>query len=443
MQCIFILFLFLFFTAPSWAQEIFQQQEKGLNPSETQLFGQGRGLFKSKWSGAPTNTKTRYGLGPLYNEHACISCHVRGGRAPVDMNQKDAQGLLFRLGQNSIILNSNAQHAKHGRILDPIYGGQLQDKAAGSARINAEGRLKIKYQLQKIILSDATEVHLRKPTYSIQNLNYGALDSTTSISARIAPALHGLGLLEHIDEATLHDLQQQQQLYGISGKINRVWDIKQQKYTIGRFGWKATQPSLEQQNAAAFQGDMGFTTYLFPNHPYTTKQADFLNLIGKGEPEIIDLMLQDITFYTRHIAVPKPSKNRHKNSQLGKKLFRSLHCASCHTPRLDITYEKNDQIKHKTIHPYTDLMLHDMGEGLASGFAVFQAEPAEWRTAPLWGLGTLKAEYGKLRLLHDGRARSIEEAILWHAGEAQQAKENYMDLTRQERKALRQFLMSL
>jgi CxxC motif-containing protein (DUF1111 family) len=231
---------------------------------------------------------------------------------------------------------------------------------------------------------------------------------------------------------------------GISGRPNEVWDSTANKKTLGRFGWKANQPNLRQQNAGAAVGDIGIATSLAIGENCTTAQTDCANAINGGAPEMSDEFLEKLTLYTMTIAVPAQRNANDPTVKHGEELFRTMGCASCHVPTLQTeSVEKFPELSNQTFHPFTDLPLHDMGEGLADNRPDFEAAGREWRTPPLWGLGLIPIVNKHDLLLHDGRARGIAEAILWHGGEAEKSREVFRSAAGPEREALIAFLNSL
>jgi CxxC motif-containing protein (DUF1111 family) len=231
---------------------------------------------------------------------------------------------------------------------------------------------------------------------------------------------------------------------GISGRVNHVWDVEHREVRVGRFGWKANQPSLRQQNAGAFRGDIGITSDLFPEEDCPPAQAECRAAPSGGAPELDAWKLEQVTFYTRMLAVPARRDVDHPEVLRGRRLFRELRCASCHVPRHETgTMPDAPELSGQTVFPYTDLLLHDMGPELADDRPDFEATGREWRTPPLWGLGLVRTVNRHTRFLHDGRARSLEEAILWHGGEAEHSRERFRDLSAPERAALLRFLESL
>jgi len=266
------------------------------------------------------------------------------------------------------------------------------------------------------------------------------------VSARVAPAVIGMGLLEAIPEETLRALADPDDRDGdgISGRLNTVWDAIAKKPAVGRFGWKASVPGLRQQIAMAALGDIGLTTSLYPEQNCPVAQADCRKAENGGEPEIEDDFLDRLELYSQTLAVPLRRDVEDPQVMRGEALFAQTGCAACHVMTLKTgAHASRQELSHQTIHPFTDLLLHDMGEGLADGRPDFLASGSEWRTPPLWGLGLVRVTNKHEYLLHDGRARGFAEAILWHGGEAAAAKERFRTLPQDERAALLAFLRSL
>lgn len=420
-------------------ENVFGVQADNLTRDESRLFVAGNALFRSNWISAPASVTSLDGLGPLFNAISCGSCHFKDGRAaPPDEFSIEKPGLLYRLSVPGT--NSFGEPNPH-----PIYGGQLQDRALPTAA--PEAKVNISYEYIDGEYPDGTPYTLRKPLYSFSDWAYGNVEDGFEFSPRIANQLVGLGLLEAIPESDILALQDVNDANndGISGKANMVYDVASNQLTLGRFGWKANQPSVRQQNAGAFAGDMGLTSSLFSNDDWTATQEDkFPNLINGGEPEVNDEQLFRITLYVQTLSVPAGRNLDSQQYVLGKKLFDQVSCNSCHTPRFK-TRSGNELkvLDNQTISPYTDLLLHDMGPGLADERSDFLANGREWRTAPLWGIGLIPAVNDHTRYLHDGRARSIEEAILWHGGEAEKSKEEFKMLSAEEREALMFFVKSI
>ncbi len=291
-------------------------------------------------------------------------------------------------------------------------------------------------------LADGTMVTLRKPTYVFYSLGYGPLANDLKVSPRVANQMIGLGLLEAIDESTLLAFADVTDVNndGISGKVNYVYDVATNSKKIGRFGWKANQPNVRQQVAAAFSGDIGITSSLFPNEN-CPPGVDCNAIANGGSPEITDANLDKVALYSSSIAVPGRINYTEQNVLEGKKVFETINCTSCHIPKIKTgNTHVITALRNQTIRPYTDLLLHDMGIGLADNAPDFEASGLEWRTQPLWGIGLIFTVNGHTNLLHDGRARNVTEAILWHGGEAEKAKNSFKQLTTKQRTQLLEFI---
>jgi CxxC motif-containing protein (DUF1111 family) len=327
---------------------------------------------------------------------------------------------------------------------EPVYGGQLQTHALPG--LKAEANVKVHWEEIAGTYTDGKPYALRRPMYAFTNEAYGAMQRDVRFSMRVAPAVIGLGLLEAIPLKTLEQLAdpEDQDSDGISGRLNQVWDLTAQKVMPGRFGWKAEQPSVRQQVAGAFNDDMGLTTSLFPRENHSGFQAGQFTAVSGGSPEVSDEILSAMVLYSQTLAVPARREVENPLIQRGEKLFRDIGCAACHVLELHTGPDADlSELANQTVQPFTDLLLHDMGEGLADDREVFAASGREWRTPPLWGIGLIRTVNGHTELLHDGRARNLAEAILWHGGEAEQTKERFRALTKTERDALLAFLESL
>lgn len=408
-------------------------------------FSVGNSFFRNPWVPAPASTDARDGLGPLFNTNGCQNCHIKDGRghAP-ETGDKHAVSMLVRLSIPAETAAQRQAFIRDGGIPEPTYGGQLQDFALQG--LKPEGKVNISYIEVPVKFDDGTMVSLRKPSLTITELAFGDMHPKTEFSARVAPPMIGLGLLESIPEKTILGFieQQKSENLGVSGKANKVLDVQTNELTLGRFGWKAGQPNLMQQNAAAFNGDLGLTSNLFPNENCTANQSTCTDFPNGGSPEVSDNILDFVEFYSQHLAVPIRRNVDNPQVIQGKQLFKEIGCQSCHQAEIR-TAERADlpALSKQLISPYTDMLLHDMGEGLADNRAEYLANGQEWRTTPLWGLGYTKEVNGHTFLLHDGRARNIMEAILWHDGEAQNAKQKVLSLNAKEREALVAFLNSL
>ena len=429
-------------------QNSFSLPSANLPPSRRVDFSVGNSFFRNPWVIAPSTTTARDGLGPLFNTNACQGCHIKDGRGhPPTPDAQNAVSMLVRLS-----IPDAPAYAKVieqlGVVPEPVYGGQFQDMSVPG--VVPEGKVRVDYTPVPIRFKDGTEVELRKPTLQITQLGYGPMHPDTRFSARVAPPMIGLGLLEAIpDEAILANAEAQaKDKNGIAGRPNRVWDDAQQKTVLGRFGWKAGQPNLNQQNVHAFSGDMGLTTSLRPVDDCTAAQTACKQAPNgngpDGEPEVSDNILRLVLFYSRNLAVPARRDVSAPEVLAGKTLFFQAGCQSCHTPKYTTAANAAEpELANQVIRPYSDLLLHDMGDGLADNRSEFQASGRDWRTPPLWGIGLTQAVSGHTQFLHDGRARNLLEAVLWHGGEATAAQQQVLSFNAEQRAALLAFLNSL
>ncbi len=422
----------------------FSLPSANLAPSRRLDFSVGNSFFRNPWVIAPASTTARDGLGPLFNTNACQNCHIKDGRGhPPAAGASHAVSMLVRLS-----IPASAEHLAvvetNGVVPEPAYGGQLQDMAVPG--VAPEGRVRVSYDYSTVRFADGHTVELRQPRLEIDPLGYGPLHPDTLFSARIAPPMIGLGLLEAILEAAIlaHADPEDKNGDGISGRPNRVRDQLTHTTVLGRFGWKAGQPSLTQQNADAFFNDMGLSNPIFSGTTCTAAQLDCLAAPEGGEPEVSEPIFNQVLFYTRNLAVPARRAVDAPQVLAGKRLFHQAGCQSCHIPSFVTAADAAEpELANQTIRPYTDLLLHDMGEGLADHRPEFQASGREWRTAPLWGIGLTETVNGHTQFLHDGRARTLLEAILWHGGEAEAARQRVLMFDAEQRSALLAFLNSL
>ncbi|TSC29433.1 di-heme oxidoredictase family protein [Corallococcus sp. Z5C101001] len=419
--------------------EAFVQPIANLTVERKSRFLLGEANFEVDWVPAPSSQRDRDGLGPLFHATSCLACHVANGRgAPVAGNTKAPASLLVRL--------SVPGTGPHGEpVPEPTYGDQFQPRAING--VPAEGQVQVTYEsLPGLALQGEGSVALQAPRYALVELGYGPLSPTVRMSPRIAQPMVGLGLLAAIPDATLLAWADPDDRDGdgIRGRPNRVWSVKEGREVLGRFGWKANQPDLEHQAAGALLGDMGLTTSLFPRSACTAAQTACLQGATGGEPEVDDANLASLSDYSHLIAVPARRGAEREDVRTGKAAFLRAGCDRCHRPTT-VTGELPGfpELSHQRIWPYTDLLLHDLGEALADGRDDFLATGTEWRTPPLWGLGLTATINGHTRLLHDGRARSVLEAILWHGGEATASREAVQRMSPKERTALLTFLDSL
>ncbi|AJO80306.1 di-heme oxidoredictase family protein [Pseudomonas sp. MRSN 12121] len=429
-------------------QNAFSMPSANLSPSRRLDFSVGNSFFRNPWVIAPSTTTARDGLGPLFNTNGCQNCHIKDGRGhPPTPDSDNAVSMLVRLS-----IPDAPAYAKVieqlGIVPEPVYGGQLQDMAVPG--VAPEGKVRVDYEPLSVRFKDGSEVELRKPKLQITQLGYGPMHPDTRFSARVAPPMIGLGLLEAIPEAAIlaNAEAQAKANDGIAGRPNRVWDDAQQKTVLGRFGWKAGQPNLNQQNVHAFSGDMGLTTRLRPFDDCTDAQTACKQAPNgngpDGEPEVSDNILRLVLFYSRNLGVPARRDVDSPQVLAGKNLFYQAGCQSCHTPQFTTATDAAEpELANQVIRPYSDLLLHDMGEGLADHRSEFQAGGRDWRTPPLWGIGLTETVSGHTQFLHDGRARNLLEAVLWHGGEARAAQQQVLSFNAEQRAALLAFLNSL
>jgi CxxC motif-containing protein (DUF1111 family) len=409
-----------------------------LTTEERRMFEVGDSFFTKNWVTAPASTDARDGLGPTFLGQACSSCHVLDGRgAPPDPDGVDVRlGLLLRLSvPGDTPTGAPAPH--------PSYGGQLQNRA--NAGVPAEGRVAVEVETIEGEYGDGTPFTLTRPIYTVADPAFGPLGDDTMISPRLAPQVVGMGLLEAVPEASILAAADPADTDGdgISGRPNTVWDERAEAPALGRFGWKANVATVEQQAASAFIGDLGITSSLHPDQNCPLGQSECAAAIDGGEPELTDERLAAVTFYGRTLAVPAMRDADDADVRRGFELFEEMGCASCHMPTMRTGRTDIAALSEQEIHPYTDLLLHDMGLGLSDGRPDFEAAPEEWRTPPLWGIGIVDEVNNGRFLLHDGRAATLEEAILWHGGEGTAAAEAFRTAPVEDRTALVAFLEAL
>jgi CxxC motif-containing protein (DUF1111 family) len=434
-------------------QDAFSQSSANITFEEEGTFKLGNGIFRKVWVSAPSSTQASDGLGPIFNARACQSCHLKDGRGHPPEGLPDATSMFLRLARQAETDEEKAAVADHDTLNfpDKAYGGQLQDLAVPG--LAGEGKMAISHSEQPVTLKDGTVVSLRKPAYAVTDLAHGALDPATTLSPRVTPQMIGLGLVEQIHPADIlaHADPDDRDGDGISGKAAIVRDKKTGALTLGRFGWKASAPSIRQQTADAFAGDIGISTPEVPHHwgDCTDAESDCLAMPNGvqqrlGSVEAPDPIMDLVTFYSQNLAVPARRDINDPAVLTGKQLFYESGCVSCHTPKFVTRRDApNKAQSFQLIWPYSDFLLHDLGDGLADGQQVGDATGNEWRTAPLWGIGLTKRVNGHTFFLHDGRARNLTEAILWHGGEAAKARDAFAALAGADRDALIKFLESL
>lgn len=412
----------------------FEQPVATMSELERTSFIAGQATFQLAWDTQVTGDRS--GLGPTFNAVSCEACHARNGRGMPPMT--DGESLATALLRLSV--PGEAEHG--GPLGDPVYGDQLQPFGAGG--VPGEGRVTVNFQ--EVVagrFADGTPYGLVRPDPKLEP-NFGAVAPGALMSLRTAQQTIGMGFLDALsDEAILsHEDVDDRDGDGISGRANRVWDVERGATRLGRFGWKASQPTVAQQSAAAFAGDVGITSRAFPRANCPPAQTACAAAAGDAV-ELTERRMASVTLFVRGSAVPARRGASHDDVLRGKAQFQRMGCTSCHTPSFVTGTRDEPWLSNVRIWPYSDLLLHDMGDGLADGRPDFRASGREWRTQPLWGLGLIETVSGHLRLLHDGRARTLEEAVLWHGGEAAPSSERFRTATTEERRALLTFLRSL
>jgi CxxC motif-containing protein (DUF1111 family) len=431
-------------TAFNRTSQGFGQPAPNLTEKELELHILGDRAFEATFvtSPAPINA----GLGPQFNNTSCIACHIRDGRGmpekgsllvrvslPMALSAKPSATArppsIFQVDPKSSATLTEASVSLGNALPVTGLGTQIQDQAVYG--VQPKANINIEWKEQSGTYGDGKPFRLRSPQLDITLPGGKPLPSDILTSLRLPPPVFGRGLLEAIPEKAVVALAdpKDRNRDGISGKVNRVWDVRQQKLVLGRFGLKANNPNLLQQNAAAYVNDMGVTNPLFPEKD--------------GSHEIDRKTLEASTFYTQTLSVPARTLMNDPGVRNGEKLFTQANCAACHISTLQTGDHPVKAIAHQTIHPYTDLLLHDMGSGLADGRPDFDATDQEWRTPPLWGIGLTQAVLPYSSYLHDGRAQTLEESILWHGGEAEGSKEMFRQMSKGDRQALIRFLSSL
>ena len=420
------------FTGPKAFQHSINLQDEKLQNH----FRDGLDSFTQRWV-MPFLPGGPWGRGPLSNGESCADCHINGGRgnAPSAADEP-MRSMLVRL-------SVAGKDANGGPLPHPVYGHQFNFMGI-DGQVRGEGQASVTWQENDIAFADGETVSLRKPTIRLEKLGYGPIEETILLSARLAPPLIGMGLLEAIPDATIEGYAIVDRPHGIKGKVNRVWDIAAKQLALGRFGLKANQPNLVQQHSAAFHEDMGVTTQLFPAENCTATQKSCREAVPVAHPEMLSNQFVPLLFYVRANAVPGQRDSDNAEVKRGEALFREAACSVYHRPEIKTgDYGPVPQLSYQIIHPFSDLLLHDMGSALADGRPDFAATGNDWRTPPLWGLGLTKVINGRVNLLHDGRARDVSEAILWHDGEGSFSRDTFLRMAKSDRLALLRFLASL
>jgi CxxC motif-containing protein (DUF1111 family) len=402
----------------------FKQTAGNIAPTNGLPFMLGRRLHHTDFgdgshteSGNPVFTEQIGKLGPKFIARNCVECHVNNGRALPAAVGAPLTKWVFKVGGDA----NGSPHPTLGSVLQPqSTSGPNEGSVSIASYTNISGQY-----------GDGTPYSLRKPNYAF------AGTVPTFVSARIAPQLVGLGLLEAVSESSIQALADPDDANadGISGRMQIVTDPETGQPRLGRLGYKGIKARVSHQVAAALNTDMGVATAIFPK------------LDGETSASPVEITAAELDQMTRYVALLGVGARRDlTNAQAlqGEQLFTSASCVKCHTPSLTTSsYHPMTELRHQTIRPYTDFLLHDMGPGLADNLGEGNATGSEWRTPPLWNIGLTAGVSGGEAYLHDGRARSLEEAILWHGGEAEASKEAFRNMSAAERAALIKFLKSL
>lgn len=477
-------------TASSGSSHAFSAPAANLTAMDLQQHLTGDGNFEQSFVSAPNPVHPRFdGLGPVNNNNDCNSCHQRDGRG----TPPSFSDTIVKLGNNESLFLRISIEEQGGALCVPDFANrycapsavpgfssQLFHRGQILARPDSPGTgqadVYVRYVTAEVQYPDGAMITLRKPVFEIRNPydNSGEkpgdnnppvsrlLQDDVKISPRIGMPVFGLGLLEAISETDILSLADEDDADGdgISGRPNFVFDPKKQllsdpdPVSLGRFGWKANTPSVEVQSLGALRSDIGVTNFLFPDESiagtplhddYLTRNPDDTGMDAQGNPEADNAFADSVVFYVQTLHVPARRNVDDPGVIRGARLFSAAGCAACHHPSF-VTGAHPDgigELDNQTIYPFTDMLLHDMGDGLADGRRDFIATGREWKTRPLWGIGLTHVVNPLAGFLHDGRARTLEEAILWHGGEAQQSRENFRTMSRDDRAALLRFLGSL
>ncbi len=417
-------------TLPIRSSQAYAQPAPNLNDFWGDRHAAGDIAFEAAFVTPPANVNP--GLGPLFNSSSCVACHINNGRG---FQEKGQRVVRVSLLQEDAARSLPADHPYTLEAVavtantPPVPGIGTQVQEQGVYGYPPEATVEVTWQEQTGQYADGTAYTLRSPQLKLTRWDGTSLTDEVAISNRIPLPVFGLGLIEAVPEADLLALADPEDGDGISGRPNYVWNVEQQADTLGRFGWKANQPTLVQQTASAYANDMGVSNPLFPDQD--------------GHQDIDDEIVELATIYVQTLAVPGRTALDDPQVQRGERLFTQANCTTCHTSQMRTGAHEIPALAHQTIHPYTDVLLHDMGPELADHRPDFQASGSEWRTTPLWGLGLVQTVLPYSGYLHDGRARTLEEAILWHGGEAETSKDTFRQMNADDRTALIQFLKSL
>ena len=425
-------------TVRNATHKAFAQPAANLDVQRRGAFFIGNAFFNSPWVVAPASAGARDGLGPLFNARSCDACHNNDGRGrPPEREDERPVSLVIQFA-------TPAPGKNNAPGSDPRYGGNLNPFGIGS--VPAEGTVRIRLRQIQGTFADGDPYTLLAPEYVFDQLVYGDLAHDNQFSPRVAPPVFGMGLLEAVPESQILERSDAEDANGdsISGRPNHVWDHLAARKVIGRLGWKANQPDIAHQTAGAFSSEIGMSTSLLPGQNCTEVQTACRAAPDGGSPEVSDEIFRHIVEYQQMLGVPARRDVETPDVKQGARLFIDAGCESCHRATFTTgTTADRPWLTDQTFHPFTDLLLHDMGPQLADGRADFEASGSEWRTPPLWGIGLQHVVNGHTRMLHDGRARDVTEAILWHGGEGERARQAFLAMPASDRAALLAFVNSL
>ncbi len=418
-------------------EESFATPYAALGQEGLETWAIGKDQFAAKWVPAPAPAAG--GLGPTFNESSCLECHPKNSRAKPMMDGQDiSKGTVLRL---SVPSGFDAKVF----VPHPIYGEQLQNRSS-QPHTPVEGQAINMFNTVDFQYPDGSKVTLKNPVFEFTQMSFGPLGDDVNVSPRIAPQVIGLGLLEWVPEESILALAQEQKKLGLSGEASYVIDRETGIKKLGRFGWKASDPTVKHQVAHAFHSDIGVTNPLFPEQNCPVVQVDCTepeDAIGQNSEALTD-RLNNITWYLQTLNVPQRRIDDPDKVSVGERLFTDTGCAGCHVDTMKTgDNAPHEELRNVTFHPYTDLLRHDMGAGLSEIRMDGLPGSSEWRTPPLWGIGLINSLSGELGLLHDGRAGTIEEAILWHGGEAAPSRMRFAYLSQKQRDAVIAFINSL
>ena len=425
-------------TIENTGKNAYSQHLTTLSFEDRQNFLIGNGFFRKLWIAAPSSTISSDGLGPIYNARACQSCHIKDGRGHLPETEKPLS-LVVKIGEYK---NLNL-------IPDQIYGKQFQFFAIPGMSAEVQGNIIKEEYITN--LNNNYNLHSKKVDFDIQSLNFGDIKTKNSMSLRISPQVYGVGLIDSIEESDILVKSDENDLDGdgISG-IARIVKDEQGKDRVGRFGIRASTPNLTVQSGVAFMHDMGISNPVGKNAygDCTKKQKDcfkFTTGINKNDKvEVSEEILEKVVFYLSSLSPPKRRNVNDKDVLRGKEIFYESKCTSCHTPKYVTSKNaKFDFLKFQLIWPYSDFLLHDMGDNLADKNLEGKITNREWKTPALWGIGLAKKVNSRATFLHDGRAETILEAILLHGGEASYSIEYLLQNHKNELQELLKFVESL